>query len=90
MRREIPWVRRRPTAYVEEHVRVALQPVDGPPDPAQLGDVLGDLPSEDLLMFSTDHPHWHFDTDAEAIPAGLSEGLLGKILDANARRFYAL
>ena len=43
LRREVPWLTRVPSAYVREHVRVGLQPVDGPPDAAQLAQVVDQL-----------------------------------------------
>jgi len=43
-----------------------------------------------VLMFATDYPHWHFDRPEEALPAGLPDDLLGKILADNARAFYRL
>ncbi|MDE2799973.1 MAG: amidohydrolase family protein [Gemmatimonadota bacterium] len=39
-------------------------------------------------MFSTDYPHYHFDAPIDAIPKGLSDALLGKILYENAKAFY--
>ena len=90
LRREIPWVRRPPSEYIREHVRLTLQPLDAPPDPAQLLQVVEQLGSDKLLMFSTDYPHWHFDTPEEALPAGLPDGLQRKILSENARGFYRL
>jgi len=48
------------------------------------------LPSDDLLMFSTDYPHWQFDTPEDALPAGLNPTQRRKILSENARSFYRL
>ena len=50
------------------------------------------LGSDDLLMFSTDYPHWHVrHARARPIPAGLStRALRRKILSENARAFYRL
>ena len=39
-------------------------------------------------MFSTDYPHWHYDLETEAIPAGLGASALQRILGANALEFY--
>ena len=36
LRREVPWTTRLPSEYVRDHVRVSLQPVDGPPEAAEL------------------------------------------------------
>jgi hypothetical protein len=43
--------------------------------------------SDELLLFSTDYPHWQFDGDA-ALPDGLSPGLARKILIDNPRATY--
>ena len=88
LRRETPWVTRPPSDYVREHVRLTLQPIHGPADDAHLLEVIEQLESEDLLMFSTDYPHWHFDTPEDALPRGLPTGLRTKILSENARSFY--
>lgn len=90
LRREVPWTKRLPSAYVREHVRVGLQPVDGPLDPAQLLQVVDQLGSEELLMFSTDYPHRHVPAGLAAVPAGLPDGLRERILSGNARDFYRL
>ncbi len=90
LRRETPWVRRPPSDYVREHVRLTVQPIDAPPDSEHLLEVIGQLESEDLLMFSTDYPHWHFDSAAAAVPQGLSDHVMAKILTENARAFYRL
>jgi predicted TIM-barrel fold metal-dependent hydrolase len=85
LRREVPWTKRPPSEYVSEHVKVALQPVDGPGDPGQLSAVLDQLGSEDMLMFSSDYPHRHSSEGLEALP-----GLSDKIRSGNARRHYRL
>lgn len=90
LHREIPWTNRLPSEYVREHVRFTLQPLDAPPSPARLLQLVDRLGSEDLLLFSTDYPHWHFDLPDEAVPSGLPERLTRKIMAENARTFYRL
>ncbi|MGN6812688.1 MAG: amidohydrolase family protein, partial [Thermomicrobiales bacterium] len=87
LRREVPWVRRLPTEYVHEHVRFTLQPLDGPPDERQFREVIAQLGADNLLLFSTDYPHWHFDTPEAALPPA-DAPLLAKILRDNALAFY--
>jgi predicted TIM-barrel fold metal-dependent hydrolase len=89
LRRQVPWVRRAPTEYVHEHVRLTVQPWDAPADGRHLLQIIDQLGSDDLLMFSTDYPHWHYDTMEEALPpAGLSDALVQKIMRGNAEAFY--
>ena len=60
LRREMPWLTRAPSAYVREHVRVGLQPVDGPPDAGAAR--AGGRPARArrrCCMFATDWPHRH-------------------------------
>jgi uncharacterized protein len=88
MRREVPWVRRAPSAAIAEQVRIGLQPIDAPA--AELGTVLDELPADDLLMFCTDHPRWQFDADEDALPDAIPEPARARITDASARAFYRL
>jgi predicted TIM-barrel fold metal-dependent hydrolase len=90
LRAETPWLRRPPSEYVREHVRLTVQPLDAPADAPELLDMIERLESDDLLMFSTDYPHSHFATPGEAVPRGLPEGVLRKVMSDNARRFYRL
>ena len=90
LRRLTPWVKRLPSAYIREHMRLTLQPIDAPPTAEQLLQIIGQLDSEDLLMFATDYPHWHFDSSEEALPTKLPKALARKILSENAREFYRL
>ena len=90
LRHITPWIRRLPSDYMREHLRFTLQPMDAPPDPTQFLRMIGQLDSDDMLMFSTDYPHWQFDSPEEALPIGLPESLMKKILAENAREFYQL
>jgi predicted TIM-barrel fold metal-dependent hydrolase len=54
MRRLVPWVKRAPSEYVEEHFRLTTQPFDGPDDPRQVGQLLDQLGGARLLLFAAD------------------------------------
>lgn len=90
LRREVPWNKKLPSEYVHEHIRVTTQPVDAPPSSEQLLQVIDQIGSEDVLMFSTDYPHWQFDSRDDAFPIKLPERLEKKIMSENARAFYHL
>jgi predicted TIM-barrel fold metal-dependent hydrolase len=90
LRREIPWVKRLPSEYIREHVSLTLQPLDSPPDSYHLRQIMEQLESDDMLMFSTDYPHWHFNSSEEALPVELAPEVERKIMAENARAFYRL
>ena len=71
-------------------MRVSLQPMDAPANSEHLLEIVDQLGSDDLLMFSTDYPHWHFAEPEQALPTGLSPTQERKILRDNARAFYRL
>jgi len=83
VRQEVPWLDRSPEEFVRDHVRLSLNPFDAPPDAAHIGRIMDQLPSEQMLLFATDFPHWQFDGD-ELLPAGTPAGLKRKILIDNA------
>ena len=43
------------------------------------------MQSDELLLFSTDYPHWQFDGDA-VLPEGMSSDLVRKIMIDNPLR----
>jgi len=87
LRMEVPWVDRPPFEIVRDQVRLTLQPVDAPPRREVLERVLEHMGSDKLLLYSTDYPHWQFDGE-DALPDGLSDALVRKILIDNPREAY--
>ncbi len=90
LRSNTPWVRRPPSDYIRQHIRLTVQPVGAPPDPGYILQTIEQLESETMLMFATDYPHWHYDHDDEAWPVTLAEPLNANIWSENARAFYRL
>jgi uncharacterized protein len=88
LRSEVPWVADPPATIVRERVRLTLQPFDGPPEPATITRLIERMGSDELLLFSTDYPHWQFE-GRDAIPAGLDPALVQKIMVDNPLRTYA-
>ena len=86
LRMEIPWVDRSPAEIVRSNVRLTLQPLDVP-GTDELFKLIEHVGSNELLLFSTDYPHWQFDGD-EVLPEGLSLDLLRKITLDNPLRTY--
>jgi uncharacterized protein len=87
VRAEVPWVDRSPGEIVRNHVRLTIQPFDGPDDPKAVAQLIDHLQSDDMLLFSSDFPHWQFDGD-NIMPPGIPEKLHGKILRDNALATY--
>jgi predicted TIM-barrel fold metal-dependent hydrolase len=88
VRPEVPWLDRPPAEIIREHVRFTLQPVDAPAnEPDLLRRTLDHLGSDQMLLFSTDYPHWQFDGD-EVLPDGLSDETLRKLLIDNPLETY--
>jgi predicted TIM-barrel fold metal-dependent hydrolase len=87
VRAEVPWLKRPPSDYLREHVRLTIQPFDAPPASAMTERLIEQIGSEEMLLFSTDYPHWHFD-GRDAVPDGLDPRLARKILFDNPLATY--
>jgi len=90
LRRLVPWVKRAPSEYIREHVRLTVQPLDAPTDTHSLLQVVDQLGSDDMLLYASDYPHLHAG-DAEAgllrhLPVSVAE----KVRSENARAWYRL
>src|SRR5207248_11745445 len=79
LRREVPWNTRVPSAYIRERIRLSLQPLDAPSDPKHVLQMIEQLGSDDLLMFSIDYTHWHLSSTYEGVSVGLALNLLRNI-----------
>lgn len=90
LRHNTPWVKRPPSEYMREHIRLTTQPIDGPAEERYLRQIIEQMDSDDMLLFASDYPHWHYDSAAEALPVQLAAGVLQKILAENARKWYRL
>ncbi len=90
LRREVPWVKRLPSEYIKEHIRLTAWPFDAPPTSAQFQELLGHLGSDELLLFATDFPHRYDPQREQAFWRDLPGDLDQKIRSENARRLYQL
>jgi hypothetical protein len=87
VRAETPWQERMPSEVIRENVRLTTQPFDAPDTVSQVKTILEEIGSDQMLLFSTDYPHWHFD-GADAVPEGLPPDLIRKILVDNPLETY--
>lgn len=91
LRRLVPWVKRPPSEYIREHVRLTVQPLDGPADdPRQLLQVVDQLGSEDMLLYASHYPRVHAADPEQALLRHLPDSLARKIRSENARALYGL
>jgi len=89
LRVEAPWVNRPPSEIVRDHVRLTTQPLDEPEDPAHLLALFDMFPADEILMFSSDYPHWDFD-DPTRVLSGFPDETRRRIFAENARALYGL
>lgn len=85
VRNEVPWVDVSPSELIRRHVRLTAQPFDAPAD--AMAKVMQQFGSSEMLLFSSDYPHWHFDGDA-AIPEGMPDEFVAPMLLENVIATY--
>jgi predicted TIM-barrel fold metal-dependent hydrolase len=87
LRRLVPWVKRPPSEYIREHVRLSIQPLDSPPSPEALLEVVSQLGSDHMLLYASDYPHRSGDNDLlNHLPQQLAE----RVFRDNALGWYQL
>jgi hypothetical protein len=84
---EVPWQTRPPGDYIRDHVRLTTQPFDAPPSAEMTQRIIEEIGSDDVLLFATDFPHWHFDGE-DALPDGISPQLARRIAIDNPLATY--
>ena len=88
LRNEVPWLTKPPSEYIRQHFRSTTQPIEEPPNPRHLMDIVDMIGCDDFLMFATDYPHWDFDAPDRAIPAIVPKDLRKRIMTTNATEHY--
>lgn len=87
VRKEVPWLKRHPSEYFHDHIRVTTQPLEISPKRGHLIDLLDSIGGEDILMFSSDYPHWDTD-DAQYIRSRLPRSWHQKVFHDNAAKLF--
>jgi uncharacterized protein len=89
LRSEVPWVKRKPSEYAADHVRLTTHPLEEPDNPRHLLQLLDMFPAERMLLFSSDYPHWDFDNPVHVFKQW-PEALRDRVGTLNARELYGL
>ncbi|MGW5148785.1 amidohydrolase family protein [Rhodococcus koreensis] len=82
--------RKSPYDYVRENFRWASQPIEEATNPKHIADLFEEANARELLMFSSDYPHYDYDPPSKALPRGLTPETKKRILAENARQVYNL
>lgn len=88
-RKEVPWIKKDPSAIVFEHVKFTSQPIEEPEKPEYLHTILEMIHADRTLLFSTDYPHWDNDFPATTL-SGISPELRRRIFFENAAELFNL
>lgn len=89
LRSTVPWLKRLPSEYVRDHCLLTTQPIEEPDNPQHLIDLFNMFDAENMLMYSSDYPHWDFD-DPRMILRKLKPEARRKIFYENAKTLYNL
>lgn len=89
LRSTTPWLKKMPSRYIREHCYLTTQPIEEPDNPKHLLQIFEMMDAENILLFSSDFPHWDFD-DPFMILKHVSAEAKHKIMCGNAKQLYRL
>ncbi len=89
LRSEVPYLKRKPSEYISEHIWWTTQPMEDPERREHLFQVIEWIGWAKLL-FATDYPHWDYDDPSRVLPAGVSDANREAFYLGNARKLYGL
>ncbi len=89
LRDQTPWIKRLPSEYFRQHIRVGSQPMLEPENSDQFFCMLDAMHAEETLIYCSDWPHWDWDDPATTFPK-LPERLHRRVFSENARDLLGL
>jgi len=89
LRSSTPWLKKLPSEYIKEHIRLTTQPIEEPENPQHLVQIFEMIEADKILMFASDYPHWDFDNPKMALPP-MPEEMKSRIFSDNAVELYGL
>jgi len=89
LRSQTPWLTELPSHYIKKNIRVTTQPIEEPENPQHIVQIFEMIGAPEMILFSSDYPHWDFDNPKMALPP-LSKEWKERILWRNAAELYNL
>ena len=89
IRDQTPWLKRLPSEYFREHIRIGSQPMHEPEKPEQMHQMLEMLHAEETLIYCSDFPHFDWNDPVTVFPK-LPENLHQRIFADNALEMLGL
>ncbi|MGG0717414.1 amidohydrolase family protein [Robertmurraya massiliosenegalensis] len=89
LRDTVPWLKHLPSYYIKRNVRFTTQPIEEPENPKFLTQIFEMVGADDMVMFSSDYPHWDYDNPGMVL-SGLPREMRTKIKSTNAIEVYGL
>jgi len=90
LRRETDWVKRLPSDYIRERVRLTTQPMEAGPSRRHMVELLETFDGiEDVLCYASDYPHWDADNSV-VIASRVPKAWHAKLFYDNAAAFYGM
>jgi predicted TIM-barrel fold metal-dependent hydrolase len=86
-REDMPWLEELPSDHIRKFVRFTTQPLEVPQKPQDLVTLLDLISADEMLVYSSDYPHWDFDDPTYAFK-GFSEEWKEKIFRTNPRELF--
>jgi predicted TIM-barrel fold metal-dependent hydrolase len=88
--REVPWLKARPSEYVQRHFRATTAPAQLPADREQAARLAEMLGAEEFLVFASDFPHRHGEGNLDVLLDVLGEDGRAAVKGGNAAALYGL
>jgi predicted TIM-barrel fold metal-dependent hydrolase len=89
LRATVPWLKRRPSEYIRDHIYVTSQPIEEPDNHQHLLQIFEMIGADKCVMFATDYPHWDFDNPMMSLPP-MPKDLKRRIMGETAQELYRI